>query len=83
MSGIDWSKYLSYFTQIKTRQGPMSLEMRAQVEALLTEALGFDGLRNMVGWGTAGGFGNGTEVVVHLHVPPTCELLSSLADRFD
>jgi hypothetical protein len=68
MSKINWDRYLAYFDQIKTKQKPMEERKRDQLESVLSELLGFAAV--VEPWGTAGGFGNGTEVVVELHTRP-------------
>jgi hypothetical protein len=68
VSRIDWSKYLSYFSQINTRQLPVSEERRKQIENLLAELVEIPESDCSDTIGTAYGFGNDTEVVVHLHI---------------
>lgn len=80
MPGIDWSRYLMYFSQIETCQRPLGPAERTAVEELLADLLGFDPLTQ---WGTAGGFGNVTEVVVHLHARPRTASLREAASGFD
>jgi len=82
MNRIDWSKYLAYFSQIKTRQTPLSEDRRTEIEGLLAEVLEIPGSDCPRHFGTAGGFGNGTEVVVHLNVTPRSETLGNLAAEF-
>jgi hypothetical protein len=82
MNGIDWSKYLAYFSQIKTRQTPISEDRRTEIEDLLVEVLEISGPDCPRHLGTAGGFGNGTEVVVHLNATPRSETLGNLAAEF-
>jgi hypothetical protein len=82
MNGIDWSKYLAYFSQIKTRQTPISEDRRTEIEDLLVEVLELSGPDCPRYLGKAGGFGNGTEVVVHLNATPRSGTLGNLAAEF-
>lgn len=82
MNRIDWSKYLAYFSEIKTRQTPVSEDRRTEIEDLLVEVLEISGSDCPRHFGTAGGFGNGTEVVVHLNATPRSGTLGNLAAEF-
>ena len=82
MNRIDWSKYLAYFSQIKTRQTPASEDRRTEIEDLLVEVLEISVPDWPRHWGTASGFGNGPEVVVHLHATPRSGPLGNLAAEF-
>ena len=82
MNGIDWAKYLAYFIQIDTLQTPISEDRRTEIEDLLVEVLEISVPDWPRHWGTASGFGNGTEVVVHLHATPRSGPLGNLAAEF-
>jgi serine/threonine protein kinase len=82
MNRIDWSKYLAYFSQINTRQTPASEDRRTEIEDLLVEVLEISGSDCPKPFGTAGGFGNGTEVVVHLNATPRSGIQGNLAAKF-
>ena len=82
MSNIDWSNYLSRFSQIKTRQAPASEERRREIEDLLADLLETPATDNAATLGTAHGFGNDTEVVVHLPKTPKSGALAHLAIDF-
>lgn len=79
MSKINWVRYLDYFKQIKTKQKPMDEAKRRHLECVLSALPGFD--ESDEAWGTAGGFGNGTEVVIELHAKPkSADILKAMAD---
>lgn len=79
MSRIDWSKYRSYFSQINTRQSPVSAERCGQIEDLLADLFGIPESDCAGTLGTAHGFGNDTEVVIHLHAAPGAGTIADLA----
>ena len=82
MSKIDWSEYLSHFTDIETRQTPASEDRRREIEDLLAEVLEISRADGVKTFGSAHGFGNDTEVVVHLHTTPSRMAIGNLAAEF-